>query len=270
MKLPAFILNFILTAFLAFSAISINSIEISSSGFSAGFNNVEAAENRLDKEAQDGFKTGRTVTMYKPDFAIEDKGDPILNLGLLIQKLIGGSAFLISVVVGAYMFVFQGLVKLVDFANPNKNHNAALVFISIVIGVFLMNQSSSIALIAIGETPSCTPDEYVRASCFNYGESGLTDAALEKIKALDSNGELVNQLANYAKMISSLIKSCGYALFIFWLVQIRKSANGSRDAMTAGVIFWGFFATVFLANNDAVVEIALDTIKKLGFSLWGI
>lgn len=282
MKFPAFILNFILTAFLAFSAISINSIEISSSGFSAGFNNVEAAEStrkakvedRLEKEAKNGFKTGRTVTMYRPDFKPENKGTPIENLLGYLQKNIGAIAFLVAVVAGVFLFVVKGLWRLPDFANQNRKHSTASILMAIFTGILLINQAKTVSMALVGTDANCTVEAFTRGACGDYSETGLTDSLIEKIKSIENNGspEIVVKLMKYAEAISGLIYGIACGLFIFWTIQLHKTAEGSntRSAMGGWTIIWGYFATIVLLNHRFTIEQILATLKQLGFSVWGI
>lgn len=238
---------------------SIQSIEYTEQGFVAAYESVYA-----DDKGKHG-----NVRLEDADFSIKEIGTPIENLLDWIRRLISGSIYYITVLVGFIVFV-AGLVKLKSHADDPRKTTLYMIIVTILVGTLLMNFASTIELFIIQGGKECTNGSLIEGVCADIAISGITGELMERIRNLENGfaNEFAAKLSSYFDLFCKLLSSIGLAAMAFWIYQLKTNADGTiTKSNTGGKIATGIFAATILINFKAIVELTLQTVKALGFDM---
>lgn len=245
---------------------SVNTVSVSSHGFSIQTTSAEAAQSTTTISSSAGKRT--SIAVKQVDLGLVTDKSPFVNFLETNNKWIRGILVVISVLVGLSLFVFVGLGLKQRADEGSVKHPTSKIVVTVIAATLTMNFYKALGwFVPNGDT--CNLSGFLSSDCGKTAMPVTGALADELLGAANSAGSSVPAFLGdgFATLnaASYFIMALGAVSFFLLILHMNKMYSDPQTPKDFSKLARVAIASVIVMNHRALIEATVNTLKLMGF-----
>lgn len=249
---------------------SVNTVSVSSDGFSIQATSAEAAQATTTTTTSSSTGKGKrtSMTVKQVDLGLVTDKSPFVNFLETNNKWIRGVLVVLSLLVGLSLFIFVGLGLKQRADEGSVKHPTSKIVVTMLAATLTMNFYKALGwFVPNGDT--CNLSGFQSSQCGNTPMPVTGALADELLGAANSAGSSAPAFLGdgFAVLNSAslFIMALGAVSFFLLILHINKMYSDPQTPKAPSKLASPAIASVIIMNHRALIEAAVNTFKLMGF-----